>query len=773
MPDTPNLALPLIEAAQAQKHVTHNEALLRLDAQVQLAVIDRTLASPPVTPADGDRYLVAAAPTGAWSGHAGEIAYYEASVWRFAAPQAGWRLWVEAEAAFLVFDGAQWIDLQAIDELQNMEMLGINTTADTTNRLAVSSAAALFTHAGAGAQIKINKNAAADTASLLFQNGFSGRTEMGLAGDDDFRVKVSANGSSWTDAITVNRTSGIVTLTPNSITNAALADMAAATIKGAVSAGDPQDLTATQATALFNTFTSTLKGLAPSSGGGTTNFLRADGTWTAPSGGGVSDGDKGDITVSGGGVTWTVDADVVTNAKLANMATATFKGRTTAGTGDPEDLTVTQAKTLLNLTGTNSGDQTITLTGDVTGSGTASFAATIANDAVSNAKLSNMATATFKARITAATGDPEDITGTQATTLLDPFTSVLKGLAPPSGGGTTNFLRADGTWAAPGGGGGSGDVVGPASATDNAIARFDSATGQLIQNSGVTVSDGNEIDLPLQAAPTAPSSDRLRLFAGKRGGRLLQRIMGPSGLDTFLQPHFGFNAIAAWQAAGNSTTITATGAAAPTATGTATAANAATTNLHTMMRRLEYLVTTAATTAVAGFRQTTAVYLIGGPAVEQGGFYFTCRWGPATGVSTTTSRAFVGLGNSTAAPTDVEPSSLANIVGMGWDAADANIQFMHRGAGAVTKIDLGASFPVPTADRTKVYELTMFSPPGATQTLSYEVRELGTSNVATGTISANLPTTSTFLAPRGWMSVGGTSSVIGIALMNLYIETDF
>jgi hypothetical protein len=110
-----------------------------------------------------------------------------------------------------------------------------------------------------------------------------------------------------------------------------------------------------------------------------------------------------------------------------------------------------------NLSGTNTGDQTITLTGDVTGTGTGSFAATIANDAVTNAKLANMATATIKGRTTAGSGDPEDLTGTQATTLLDTFTSSLKGLAPASGGGTTNFLRADGTWAAPAGGGGVSD----------------------------------------------------------------------------------------------------------------------------------------------------------------------------------------------------------------------------------------------------------------------------------------------------------------------------
>jgi len=83
----------------------------------------------------------------------------------------------------------------------------------------------------------------------------------------------------------------------------------------------------------------------------------------------------------------------------------------------------------------------------------------IADDAVTNAKLANMDTARFKARITAGSGDPEDLTGTQATTLLDTFTSSLKGLAPASGGGTTNFLRADGTWAAPPGGGGGGTAI--------------------------------------------------------------------------------------------------------------------------------------------------------------------------------------------------------------------------------------------------------------------------------------------------------------------------
>lgn len=316
MSETPLLALPLIEAAQAQKHITHNEALLLLDAAIHLAVTTRSLATPPAAPADGDRYLVAASATGAWAGQSGKLAFREAGAWRFAAPRNGWRLWAIDEQKFLLFDGAAWRDLADIDVLQNVSLLGVNTTADAGNRLSVSSPATLLNHEGAGHQLKINKQAAANTAALLFQTNFSGRAEMGLTGDDNFHFKVSPDGTAWTEAIQIDRTTGAVTLAANSVTNAGLADMATARIKGRATAGsgDPEDLTGTQATTLLDTFTGTAKGLVPASGGGTTNFLRADGTFAVPpGGGGISDGDKGDVIVSGAGTVWTVD-------KLANQS---------------------------------------------------------------------------------------------------------------------------------------------------------------------------------------------------------------------------------------------------------------------------------------------------------------------------------------------------------------------------------------------------------------------------------------------------------------------
>ncbi len=352
MTDSPHLGLPYLEAAQAQKHVTHNEALRRLDALVQAVVLDRTLTTPPGSPADGDNYIPATGATGAWAGHTSEIAAWQDGAWMFYPASEGWRVWSAAEDALLAWSGTAWTIIGGAALLNPAPLVGVNATANTTNRLSVSSPATLLNHEGAGHQLKLNKNAAGDTASLLYQTGFSGRAEMGTTGDDDFHVKVSADGSAWNEAIVVNRTTGAVSFPSSSFPGGANLTTAYAATTVTINSDSGTDAT-------VNSFTNANAGVVPGSGGGTANFLRADGTWAAPSGGGVSDGDKGDITVSGAGTVWTIDANTVTNTKAADVPTATFKGRTTAGTGDPEDLTVAQAKSLLNLTGTNSGDQSL------------------------------------------------------------------------------------------------------------------------------------------------------------------------------------------------------------------------------------------------------------------------------------------------------------------------------------------------------------------------------------------------------------------------------
>ena len=209
--ETPNLKLPYLLAAQAQKHVTHNEALRALDAVVNIGLLDRDLAAPPASPADGDRYIVAAGATGSWAGHTGHIAAYQDGAWAFYVPTAGWLAWVADESRTLVWNGAAWTDAAA-GSLNPTPLVGINATADATNRLAVSAPASLFNHEGAGHQQKINKAGAADTASVLYQTAFSGRAEIGLAGDDDLHIKVSADGATWKEALVVDRASGAVSL---------------------------------------------------------------------------------------------------------------------------------------------------------------------------------------------------------------------------------------------------------------------------------------------------------------------------------------------------------------------------------------------------------------------------------------------------------------------------------------------------------------------------------------------------------------------------------
>jgi hypothetical protein len=204
MDQSPNLALPYIMPSQAQKHVTHNDAIRILDAVVHLAVLDRDLASPPTSPAEGARYIVAAGASGLWQGQAGKVAAFQDGAWAFLSPLPGWTAWVVDEARLLVRGNATW-DPVAV----NTPLLGVNATADATNRLAVKSEAVLFTFDDSIAgkpsqQTKFNKQSVAASATILFQTAYSGRAEIGTSGDDRLHVKVSADGTNWYEALVVD-----------------------------------------------------------------------------------------------------------------------------------------------------------------------------------------------------------------------------------------------------------------------------------------------------------------------------------------------------------------------------------------------------------------------------------------------------------------------------------------------------------------------------------------------------------------------------------------
>lgn len=300
----------------------------------------------------------------------------------------------------------------------------------------------------------------------------------------------------------------------------------------------------------------------------------------------------------------------------------------------------------------------------------------------------------------------------------------------------------------------------------NQSGAFGSSTNATIQ--------GEELALPDIQNPSNPTN-ALKVYGKKIAERFFMTTKDPNGFENFIQPSLFTENIQLYKAAGSVNQMTVIGGPALTATGTATGSTIATTNIYTQSRILEYLQTTPGTTNVAGFRTSNAQFFRGASA-SQGGFFFVCRWAPSTGVATATNRACVGMHNVQTAPTDVEPSTILNQLSIGWDSADTNIQIMsNSGTGTATKKDLGASFPVPTADRTKVYEITFYALPGSSL-IYYVAKDIGTGSTNSGTLDSavdKVPSSTTLLGLRGYMSAGGTSSVIGIGLLSCYVSSNY
>lgn len=273
----------------------------------------------------------------------------------------------------------------------------------------------------------------------------------------------------------------------------------------------------------------------------------------------------------------------------------------------------------------------------------------------------------------------------------------------------------------------------------------------------------SQVEFPAVEDPPPPPAGSFSFFGKDQGGRIMPAFMGPSGLDSVLQPHIAKNGWAQWKPS-TGTTISTIGAAALTATGTATAANYAVTTLHTRCSRVDYLVTTAAATAVAGYRIATNAYRV------TDGFHHIFRVAPATGGTVATRRFFCGVSTSTAAPTDVDPSTLTNSCGVGYSNADTNWQ-VYFGGTAVAKVDTGIT--KPSTDRAGPFSVIIFAKPGGGNIgVRFVDESTGVGFDAGTTTTANILAQTTACGPRAYHSVGGTSSVVGLTLFAGYMETD-
>lgn len=221
----------------------------------------------------------------------------------------------------------------------------------------------------------------------------------------------------------------------NAVTDAKLRDSNGLSVIGrtANSSGDPADIIASSDdTVLRRSGTAIGFGAIPESTvtnlttdlAAKTATSRAINT-TAPLAGG------GDLSADR---TFSISTNGISDTLLRDSGAMSVIGRSANSSGDPADISTSADGDVLRRSGTTLGFGQIATAG-------------ITDNAVTLAKMATVATATFLGRTTASTGNVEALTATQATAMLNTFTSVLKGLVPASGGGTTTFLRADGTWA--------------------------------------------------------------------------------------------------------------------------------------------------------------------------------------------------------------------------------------------------------------------------------------------------------------------------------------
>lgn len=543
------------------------------------------------------------------------------------------------------------------------------------------------------------------------QYALSGHTHLASAVLDLTEAAQDAVGAMVDSSLNYVDGTPLLQVAANGVTNIKLAPMAQNRIKGVVTTGpaNPQDLTPAQVRTVISS----------DSGGGVTQFLRADGNWAVPAGG------------TGGG-TGVLD-DEVTNAKLANMAQNLIKGRVNSGTGDPQDLTAPQVRSVI---ASDSGDTTKFLNG--------------AGQFTTPAPA-NMPTATLKGRAASdATGTPRDLTASEACQLLG-----TASLDPAL------FLRADGFWAMPPGDGGGGGT--PGGTTRKVQFNND---GVFAGASHVEIVGG---DLVLTAVPPDQmTSDDGKLFALQVGVDVLL-FQGLSNVRPTLIPPGGWKHMA-WNPtyAGN---IQSYGSMGPQFTGSTVEGAGAISadNRHQSSRRFETHADAGADAVVAieGSDYEAAT----GDGQVGGGWLASMRWGPAEGLANISNRAFCGFSDYSA-ETNMNPSDMTQIVGMGWDSNDAHVSLFCNNQMGNNKIDTG--LVKPGADRTAMYELLLYQPfrhVGINWLIFDLTKEPGQGGrVATGSVTG--PNTLQLLTPSIMTSVGAsTSHPTGISFFGLDVWT--
>ncbi len=347
----------------------------------------------------------------------------------------------------------------------------------------------------------------------------------------------------------------------------------------------------------------------------------------------------------------------------------------------------------------------------------------IDNGSITKAMIEDLANSTLLGRNTAGAGAPEEVTASQLFDWVSNTDGVL-------------LTRAAGTW--------------------GAVANV--------------TTDGGDLVFAHNASPTTPAAG-VKVFAQSLAGRVLPAFITSSGGDkAFLQTHFGRRRVIWWAPRPGGSAFDAQGGA-PVTQGTATVRTAASTNMASSACRVG-MVSAASAGSVTGLRYNNDTIFWRGNGPRLGGFLLLWRFCISDGALVPTARMFAGLRTATGAPTDVDPSTLSNVLGVGCDSGDTVLQLYAAGASAQARVSLGANFPVDTVS-TDIYEVALFAAPNDSQ-VSWEVTRVNTGDTATGTITAaaSLPSSTTFLSQTLYRSNGGTASAVAVDFYNFYAEVD-
>jgi hypothetical protein len=277
----------------------------------------------------------------------------------------------------------------------------------------------------------------------------------------------------------------------------------------------------------------------------------------------------------------------------------------------------------------------------------------------------------------------------------------------------------------------------------------------------------------VSGAPTTSGTSYMGVFGRTVANR--QMLAQASTYDhTAMQPFLARNKIGYWNPSGNSTTVPGVfGFLAPVLSGTTSRSTSAT-NLATRMRRMGF-VTAATAGSLAYCYLNTSQFSCGSGSNDGSGFFYVVRWVPSDAAVVAGERNFVGISNTTSTPTNVEPSSVSTQIGVAQLSTDATQLYLtYGGSTPQTPIALGANFPASTLS-TVAYELAIYAPNTVSNTYYYQVTNITTGNVATGTLSGNstqVPQNSTMLAPRNWTTNNATALATGLDICSMYIETD-